>query len=159
MNTGRPSDTEVIATYSVPFAILYTFIILAMAGVVMGVTFTGEPIASYLERKPGMAPLPLFFMVCFAIEISRCVIIFYNIFANRGRALFARGGKIVFISRYFSSIPIAQIVRVLPRKKKAVYVILSTGKLKKIYTVFLKPSDPRIVAQKIEALVQGAHEE
>ena len=154
MDMGRPSSTNVIAIYNVPFVILYSSIILAAAGVGGVVAFTGEPIAAYLERKLEMVPLVLILIVGLAYEIARCLIIFYNIAINGGRALFVFKDKIVFISKYFSSIPIAQIVSVVPGKKKVVRIILSTGKSKKIYTSFLTPSDPKIVAQKIEALVQ-----
>ena len=154
MNMDRASRPNVIATYGLPFVVLYSLGILALLGLGGFVIFTGEPILAYLERKPFMVLYVLVIAIGGALEIARCAIIFYNIAVNGGRALFVENGRIVFISKYISSMPIAQITRVLPRKKKAVYVILSNGKLKKIYTAFLKPSDPNIIAQKIEALVQ-----
>jgi len=156
MTTGRPATTDVLATYNVPFALLYSLVILAVAGISAVVTFTGEPIGAYLERKPGMAPYLVVIAVGSVIEIARCIIIFFNIILNGGAGLFVRNGKIVFISKYFTSIPIEQIVRVIPRKKKAVYVILSSGKTKRIYTSFLRPSDSYIVAKKIESVILRA---
>ena len=156
MTTGRPATTDVLATYNVPFALLYSLIILAVAGICAVVTFTGEPIGAYLERKPGMALYLVVIVVGSVIEITRCIIIFYNIILNRGAGLFVKNGKIIFISKYFTSIPIDQIMRVIPRKKKTVYVILSSGKTKRIYTSFLKPSDSHIIAKKIESVIPAA---
>ena len=159
MDIHRPTSPNVIAVYNIPFVILYCSIVFAVAGGFAVVAFSGEPIMAYLERKPAIASLVLATMVAIAIEVARCMIIFYNIVLNGGRALFVCKDRIVFISKYFTSIPIAQIVSVLPRKKKVVHVLLSTGKSRKIYTSFLAPSDPKIVAQKLDALVHAADRE
>jgi hypothetical protein len=137
---------------------MYSLFIFVAVGVSGVVTFTGEPVESYILRKPAMLPFLLVIVAGAAIEIPRCAIMIYNILINEGVALFVRGGKIVFISRYFTSIPISQIANVVPIKKKTVHVILSNGKRKKIYASFLTPSDSKIVAQKIEALVHGVDE-
>lgn len=156
MTIGRPATTAVLATYNAIFAFIYSFAVLSVAGICAFVTFTGEPIGSYLERKPAMAPYLVVIVVASAVEITRCVIIFFNIILNGGAGLFVRNDRIVFISKLFTSIPIEQIVRVIPRKKKVVYVILSSGKTKKIYTSFLKPSDSYIIAEKIESVTTAA---
>ena len=154
MDIRRPATADVLATYSVPFVTLYSSIILAVIAVCVAVTFTGEPIGQYLARKINMVPYFAVILVGSVVEVVRITIMIYNILSNGGRALFVHGNKLVFFSKYFTSIPIEQIVRVIPRKKKAVYVILSSGKTKKIYTSFLKPSDPEILAKKIEYLIQ-----
>jgi hypothetical protein len=154
MGRGRSPSIEVIAVYNPLVVWLYSCVVLAVIGLAAFVAFTGEPIGDYLVRKPNMAPFVLLVAAASAIEITRCAIMAWNMAVNGARALFVRDGRIVFISRYFASIPIAQIDSVIPGKKRAVYVRLSTGKSKTIYTIFLTPSKPGMVADKIRDIVR-----
>ena len=155
MGMDRQLKTNVIAVYNVPFVIFYIAAILAVAGLSGVVAFTGEPVGAYLARKPAMTPFVLLIVGAVLIECARCAIISYNIFFNGGRALFVQGKNIVFISKYFTSINMEQIVRIVPRSKSLLYIILSNGKSKKIYTSFLRPGNENILAEKLEALIGG----